>query len=110
MTALALGVRELTVEEVEEVSGAVGPVGAAVGAVIGGLSAAGATAASQGTVYEISGHAVAGALFGGAMGFFSPGGTAGLAVARSAIRGGQAGWFVGLVGGGVTNMFRPKLV
>lgn len=84
MTILALDVRELIVEQVDEIPCALGPVCAAVGAVIGVLFAAGGTMARGGPVYEIAGHAVAGVLVGGAVGFFSPGGTLGSGDQRAA--------------------------
>jgi lactobin A/cerein 7B family class IIb bacteriocin len=79
MTTMVLDVRELTFEEIEEVTGSMGPVGAAVGAVIGGMASAGHAMASVSSPGTIIAAGLAGAAVGGVTGFFVPGGSAGLA-------------------------------
>lgn len=110
MTASVLDMRELTFEEVEEVTGSVGPVGAAVGAVIGGMAAAGNAMASASSTGTIISAGLAGAAVGGVTGWFMPGGSAGLAMARGAIRAGQVGLVEGAVTGGVARWIDNKWV
>jgi hypothetical protein len=108
MVALALEVRALTVEEIEIVAGAPGPVGAVIGGVVGGLSGAGSAMASGGSFGSIVGGAVGGAAVGGATGWFIPGGTAGLAAVRGMIHAGQGGLWAGGIAGLVGGASFPK--
>lgn len=110
MTTMVLDVRELTFEEIEEVTGSVGPVGAAVGAVIGGMAGAGTAMASVSSPGTIIAAGLAGAAVGGVTGFFVPGGSAGLAWAHGAIRAGQFGLVEGAVTGGVARWIDNKWV
>ena len=92
--------RKLTVDEIENVAGAVGPFGAAAGAVAGGLAYVG-TQAGSGQPATWSG-ATAAMTTGGVLGFFTPtttGQSIGLAI--GSLYAGLAGGYT--LRGGPTN-------
>lgn len=75
-------IQELTEQEIEQVHGGVGPIGAVVGGVVGAIGA-GATAWATGQdAFEVAGAAAIGALTGAFMG-----GTTGMFGIASLIRG-----------------------
>lgn len=83
--------RELTLTEVEAVSGAQGPLGAAAGAAVGGIGYLGAQAGAGST--PTLGGATSAVVAGGIAGFFTPTTTA------QAAGLGLAGFYAGFGGG-----------
>lgn len=92
--------RKLTSDEIEKVTGAVGPWGAAAGAVAGGLAYVGSQAGA-GQSANVSG-AIAAMTTGAVAGFYTPTTTAQfLGVAMSSL-------YAGLAGGYVTRFTGPN--
>lgn len=89
--------RDLNFYELESVSGAQGPVGAAIGGAVGGIAYIGAQAGA-GSTPSVAG--AAGAVVTGAIGgFFTP------ATAAQAVGTGLAGFYAGFGGGLVSRGF-----
>ncbi|WP_157666796.1 hypothetical protein [Aeromonas salmonicida] len=93
--------KELSIEELELVSGAMGPAGAAVGGIAGGAGYIGyAVATGEGDLAGFAG-AVGG---GAAMGFLGPAG-GGLALGAETVLATQVGFYGGMATGYIEDAF-----
>jgi len=90
-------VRELSMQDMEMVSGAFGPVGAAIGAVSGAATYVGYAAGSgEGSFAGLVGNTLAGAAIGFATG---PAGLSAMQTGAYVVIGSQVGFYGGMAGG-----------